>query len=297
MGKQTTGQQSGHPHSLDAVNDLQRHISGLVITVGDTGYDEARRVWNGMIDRHPVAVVRAADAGDIGPVVQFARAHGLTIDNLVAAEVLTAAGENVTASDSENSELLWGLRGGGGNFGVVSTFTFQAHPLPAEVFSGNLVYGRDRWLEALRAFEAWTRDLPAELTSIISFLVPPPGWEPGDDPLMLLGFAWASPDIAAGEEIVDRLRRAAPPDAEVVEPARWTAWQSAVDELFPRGVRGYWKNTSFDRLDDDVIQVIARRAAEQTWRGTGFDIHHMGGAVARVDEEAPRSRTGRHSSG
>ncbi|HSP75824.1 MAG TPA: FAD-binding oxidoreductase [Cryobacterium sp.] len=376
MGKQRTRQQGGVPHSFDEVNVLQRRISGHVITAGDSGYDEARRVWNGMIDRHPVAIVRAATVADIGPVVQFARtrglplavrggghnvagngtvdaglvldlggltavevnerthtvraqpgatladidratepfglavpvgvvsgtgaagltlgggvgwlsrAHGLTVDNLVAAEVVTAAGEIVTASDTENVELLWGLRGGGGNFGVVSAFVFQAHPLPAEVLSGNLVYGRDRWPEALRAFEVWTRDLPDELTSIISFMVPPPNWKLGDDPLMLLGFAWASPDIEAGEKIVDRLRRAAPPDAEVVETARWTTWQSAADELFPKGVRGYWKNTSFDRLDDDVIEIIARRAAEQTWRGTGFDIHHLGGAVARVDEDA-----------
>ncbi|WP_241972767.1 FAD-binding oxidoreductase [Cryobacterium cryoconiti] len=358
------------------MSDLQRHISGTVITAGDSGYDEARRVWNGMIDRHPVAVVRAAVAADIGPVVHFARtrglplavrggghnvagnstvdgglvldlgrltavevnerthtvraqpgatladldrvtepyglavpvgvvsgtglagltlgggvgwltrAHGLTVDNLVAAELVTSAGETVTASDSENAELLWGLRGGGGNFGVVSTFTFQAHPLPAEVLSGNLVYGRDRWTEALRAFAAWTHDLPDELTTIISFMVPPPGWNLGDDPLMMLGFAWASADLTAGYEVVDRLRRAAPPDAEAVGPARWPVWQSAADELFPQGVRGYWKNTSFDRLDDDVIQVITRRAAEQTWRGTGFDIHHMGGALARVDEDA-----------
>ena len=376
MGKQTAGQQNRHSHSFNAVSDLQRHISGLVITAGDAGYDEARRVWNGMIDRRPLAIVRAGNTGDIGPVVQFARtrglplavrggghnvagnstvdgglvldlgglttvevnerthtvraqpgatladidratepyglavpvgvvsgtgvagltlgggvgwlsrAHGLTVDNLVAAELVTSAGETVTASETENTELLWGLRGGGGNFGVVSTFTFQAHPLPAEVLTGNLIYGQDHWPEALRAFHAWTRDLPDELTSILSFMVPAPDWELGDHPLMLLGFAWASPDLDAGREIVERLRRAAPPDAEAVEPAPWTTWQSAADELFPRGVRGYWKNTSFDRFDDDVIEIIVRRGAEQTWRGTGFDIHHMGGAVARVDEDA-----------
>ena len=375
MGKQTTGQQR-HSHSFNEVNDLPRHISGQVITAGDPGYDEARRVWNGMIDRRPVAVVRAAEVADIGPVVHFARtrglplavrggghnvagngtadgglvldlgglnavevnerthtvraqpgatladldratepyglavpvgvvsgtgvagltlgggvgwltrAHGLTVDNLVAAEVLTSSGETVTASETENAELLWGLRGGGGNFGVVSSFTFQAHPLPAEVLSGNLIYGQARWPEALRAFAVWTHELPDELTSIVSFLVPPPGWDLGDEPLMLVGFAWASSDLAAGHEIVDRLRRAAQPDAELVEPVRWPAWQSAADELFPRGVRGYWKNTSFDRLGDDVIEIIMRRAGEQTWRGTGFDIHHMGGAVARVDEDA-----------
>ena len=103
---------------------------------------------------------------------------------------------------------------------------------------------------------------------------------------MFLGFAWAAGDRAEAERLVDRLRTAAPPDGEVIEPTNWTAWQSAVDFMFPKGARAYWKNTSFDRLDDPTIDVLARRAAEQTWRGTGFDIHHMEGAFGRVPEDA-----------
>ncbi len=360
----------------EVLDSLRRDVVGSVVLADDPGYDEARRVWNGMIDRYPSVVVQAASSADIAPAIEFVRnhglpiavrggghnvagngtvegglvldlggltavdvdensrtvrvepgaklgdvdratepyglavplgvvsgtgvagltlgggvgwltrAHGLSVDNLLSAEVVTASGATVQASLEENPELFWGIRGGGGNFGVVSSFTFRAHPLPAEVFSGNLFYGENRWPDALRAYEVWTRDLPDELTSVVSFMVPSPSWELGGEPLMLLGFVWASPDVAEGEQIVERMRRAAPPDGEIVEAAKWTAWQSAADELFPKGVRAYWKNTSFDRLDENVIEIIARRAGEQTWLGTGFDIHNMGGVYGRVPEEA-----------
>ena len=103
---------------------------------------------------------------------------------------------------------------------------------------------------------------------------------------MLLGFVWASPHVAEGQRVVAALRRAAPPDAEIIEPTAWASWQSAVDELFPKGVRAYWKNAPFDRLDAAVINTLTRRAGEQTWRGTGFDIHHMGGAFSQVPAHA-----------
>jgi hypothetical protein len=103
---------------------------------------------------------------------------------------------------------------------------------------------------------------------------------------LIVGFAWASADRTTGEALVGRLRAAAPPDAEEVGDMRWVEWQSAFDFMFPKGVRAYWRNTSFDRLDDEVIDVLARRGTEQTWTGTGFDVHHMGGAFGRVPEES-----------
>jgi len=237
----------------------------------------------------PLGVVSGTGVAGLtvgGGVGWLTRRYGLTADNLMAADVVTASGETVRASDTENAELFWGIRGGGGNFGVVSTFTYRAHPLGPGVFAGNLVYRQESWPRALLAYEEWTRDLPDELTSIVSFLVPPSDWDMGDQTLMLLGFAWASPDDGEGQRVVARLERAAPPDARIIEPVQWTGWQSSVDELFPRGVRAYWKNTSFDRLDGPVADVIIRRAREQAWRGTGFDIHHMGGAFGRVPQDA-----------
>jgi FAD/FMN-containing dehydrogenase len=128
--------------------------------------------------------------------------------------------------------------------------------------------------------------VPDALTTIATFVVPPPEFELGDDPVMLIGWAWAGADTAAGQRAVEALRVAAEPTLEALDPMSWTAWQSQADGLFPRGVRAYWKNTSFDALDAATIEIIARRAAEQTWPGTAFDIHHMGGAFGRVAEDA-----------
>jgi FAD/FMN-containing dehydrogenase len=208
---------------------MRQQIAGDLIMDGDPGYGKARRVWNGMIDRRPRAIVRA--------------------------------------SDSENSELFWGIRGRGGNFGVVSTFTYRAHPLGPGVFAGNLVYRQGSWPRALLAYEEWTRDLPDDLTSIVSFLVPPADWGMGDQTLMIVGFAWASPDDGEGQQVVARLERAAPPDARIIEPVQWTTWQSAVDELFPRGVRAYWKNNFMAAEDQGAAAagppIYGARAGER----------------------------------
>ncbi len=365
-------------HALSArdLETLQRDVAGRLVTTGDATYDDARSIWNGMIDRRPAAIVQAASVADIAPTIRFARAHdvplairggghnvagngtvddgivldlgklssvdveptnaevrvgpgatlgdvdratephhlavpigvisgtgmagltlgggvgwltrahGLTVDNLLGADVITAEGEQVLASPTENPELFWGLRGGGGNFGVVSRFTFRAHPMGPELVTGNLIYGADRWTAALRAYAAWTADLPDAMTSIISFLVPPPDWDLGSELLMLVGFAWASPDRAEGNRWVEKLLAAAPPTATNLEPATWTGWQSAADGLFPKGARAYWKNTSFDRLDEPTIATILARARELTWHGVAFDVHHMGGAFGRVADDA-----------
>lgn len=238
----------------------------------------------------PLGVVSATGVAGLtlgGGFGWLTRAHGLSIDNLLAADVVTADGEPVTASESINPELFWGLRGGGGNFGVVTSFTFQAHPLPAKVLSGNFVYyGEDHFLHALHSWEQWTHDLPDAMTSISSSMVPPPSWELGGGPTLLMGFCWASDDLEEGKRLIDELRRAAPPDMEAVEPVPWTEWQTAADELFPKGARAYWKNAAFDQLGPEAMSVLASKTAEQNWRGTAFDIHHMGGAMSRVPADA-----------
>jgi FAD/FMN-containing dehydrogenase len=355
---------------------LRAEIGGAVLEPGDDGYDEARRVWNGMIDRRPTAVVRAGGIADIAPTIRLARelglplairggghnvagngtveggivldlgglnavevdpearevrvaagatlgdldratephglavaagvvsgtgvagltlgggvgwltrAYGISVDNLLGVDLVTAAGKYVHASATENAELFWGVRGGGGNFGVVTSFTFRAYPLGPDILAGAFVYRASSMTEALRGWGAWSADAPDAMTTIATVLVPPADFEMGDDPIMFLGWLWASDDRTEGERAVDRLRRAAPPDDEIIEPTSWTAWQSQFDAVLPKGVRAYWKNTSFERLDDATIEVITHRATEQTWRGTAFDIHHMEGAFGRVPEDA-----------
>ena len=355
---------------------LRAAVQGRVVTPDDVGYEEARRVWNGMIDRRPGLIVQAAVADDVAPTIEFARetgltlairggghnvagngtvddgivldmgrlnsvevdpasrlvrvgagatlgdidratepyalavplgvvsgtgvagltlgggvgwltrAHGLTVDNLVSAEVVLATGQHVRASDAENRDLFWGVRGGGGNFGVVTSFTFRAHPLGPDVFAGTLVYERPRWTEALRAYVEWAVDVPDEVTTLITFMVPPVDWELGDQVLMFLGFAWAGSDRKEGEGVIGRLRIACPPDVAVLDPTRWLTFQSAFDGAMPKGVRAYWRNASFARIDGQVIETLVEHCGAQTWVGTAADLHHMGGAFGRVAEDA-----------
>lgn len=214
------------------------------------------------------------------------RPHGLTVDNLLAAEIVTAGGATVRTDRGRNPELLWALTGGGGNFGVVTSLTFAAHSIPPEVLGANLVYTRPNWGQALRAFDHWTREVPDKMTSIITAFTPPPVLEMGSDPLLVIGCAWPGTDLDAGRDCVDALASQAPPDDSEIGPTAWTEWQSAMDVLFPTGVRAYWKNTGFSELTDAVIDILCQRAAEQTWLGTAFDIHHMGGVVSRVPPDA-----------
>jgi FAD/FMN-containing dehydrogenase len=355
---------------------LEPAVRGRLVRPSDPDYDDARAVWNAMIDRRPSLIVQAAGVDDVVATIDFARrtglplairggghnvacngtveggivldlgglraidvdpaerrvrveagatlgdvdratephglvvplgvvsgtgvagltlgggvgwlvrAHGLTIDSLLEAEVVLADGERVRASATEHPELFWGLRGGGGNFGVVTAFTFRAHPLDPDVVAGSLIYERERWADALRAYAAWTADLPDEMTTLITFLVPPADWELGDRPLMVLGFAWAGAEAAAGRAVIDRLIAACRPDVSMLDPVRFTVFQTSFDAAMPKGVRAYWRNAWFAALDDATIEVIVEHCAGQAWVGTATDIHHMGGAFARVPEEA-----------
>jgi len=358
-----------------AIASLRARVTGRVLTAEDAGYDEARRVWNGMIDRRPLVIVQAATTDDVAPTIELARTtgltlairggghnvagngtvdggvvldlgaldsvevdaqaglvrtgpgatlgdidratepydlavpvgvvsgtgvagltlgggvgwlvrrHGLTIDNLVSAEVVLATGERVTASETEHADLFWGLRGGGGNFGVVTSFTFRAHPLDHDVFAGTLIFERSRWREALASFAALAPELPDDLSVLMTILVPPADWELGDRVLLLMGFAWAGADRAMGEAVVQRIQDACAPDVAVLDPTRWLTFQSAFDAALPKGSRAYWRNASFDRLDDQVIDLLVEWSGVQTY-GTAVDLHHMGGAFGRVPEDA-----------
>jgi hypothetical protein len=156
--------------------------------------------------------------------------------------------------------------------------------LRPQVFAGNLIYERPSWRAALEAYERWTADLPDELTSIISFLVPAPAWELGEDTLMLLGFTWAGNDQVEADRLIDKMRALAKPDHESIEPARWVEWQSQADDLFPPGSRAYWKNVPFDHLGNAEIEAVLDHVGRLA-HGSAVDIHHMGGAVSRVPDD------------
>jgi FAD/FMN-containing dehydrogenase len=237
----------------------------------------------------PIGVVSGTGVAGLtlgGGVGWLTRRHGLTIDNLDSAEVVLASGETVRASAGGHPDLFWGLRGGGGNFGVVTSFTFRAHPLDPDALAGSLVYERPRWGDALRAWAAWTADAPDEVTTLITFMVPPPDWDLGDRVLMFLGFAWAGAGRTEGEAVLGRLRAACEPDVALTDPTRWIDFQSAFDTAMPKGVRAYWRNAWFADMGDRLIDAIAEGCGAQEAVGTAVDLHHMGGAFGRVAEDA-----------
>lgn len=358
------------------LRSLAAALSGTLVTAADRDYDDARSLWNAMIDRRPELIVRAGGLSDIPLALDFARshhlplavrggghnvvghgtvdrgivldlracngvlvdpelrqvstgpgtvlgeldtataahglavpvgvisgtgvaglclgggfgwltrAHGLTVDNLIAAQMITPDGETVRADARTNPELLWGLRGGGGNFGVMTSFTFSAHAMPQSVLAGNLIYRAPHWSGALHALREWSSELPDAMTVIATVLVPPLEWELGTEAILAVGFAWADPDHAAGTACVERFTQLAPPDVHDVAATSWPQWQSSMDDVFPKGVRAYWKNTGIDSLDDDTIALLVEKATELTWPGTAFDLHVMGGAMGRVAQEA-----------
>ena len=154
-----------------------------------------------------------------------------------------------------------------------------------DVVAGTLIYERPRWNEALTSFVRLSADLPNELTTIITFMVPPSDWELGDQVLMFLGFAWAGGDASEGRAVVDRIAAACTPDVAVREATRWVTFQSGFDAAMPKGVRAYWRNASFGRLDATMIDTLVEHCGRQTF-GTAADLHHMGGAYGRVAEDA-----------
>ena len=342
----------------DDLATLRGAIRGRVITAADDGYDDARRVWNGMIDRRPRLDRRGRRrgrrrAGDrlcprdraaardpgrrpqrrrqrdrrrrdrAGPgpaergrgrpdgaararrcrrdgsptstgrpsrtaspsrsascpgpgvagltlgggVGWLTRAHGLTIDNLVSADVVLASGEPVRASATEHPDLFWGLRGGGGNFGVVTSFTFRAHALDPDVFAGTLVYERPRWTEALEAFVGWTADAPRRADDahhLHGAAARVGAWRRCPDvPRLRVGRRRSGRGRALDR---DGSRRPARPDVAVLDPTRWITFQSAFDAMMPNGVRAYWRNHSFERLDAELD-----RGPRRALRRAGLD--------------------------
>lgn len=364
------------PEARPALLRLRDRLEGDFIEPGDEAYEQARAVWNGMIDKYPLAIVRAASVADVAPVLETARETGLplavrggghsiaglgtiddgivldlgglrevtvdpehrlvtagpgaraadvdaataphrlavplgtvstpgiagmtlgggvgwlvrraglALDRLVSAEVITAAGTHLTASTSENPDLFWGLRGGGGNFGVVTSFTYRAVPLPETVLGATLFYQPARWRRALAAFERWSRGLPDTLTTILTVMVMPEDLGMGDEAWLMIRCAYVGDDVRAGNLLLDRLRRAAPPDDQTSGPISWPQWQSAMDGLYPDGARGFWRNASFSRMDEDALDALTAIASAIPGRGTAVDIHHLGGAFARVPEDS-----------
>ncbi len=365
--------------SPEVVDKLKREIRGALLTLGDPGYDDARSVWNAMIDRRPALIVRCAGAADVLAAVRFARDYGLllavkggghniagsavcdgglmldlspmrsvhvdpwnrtarvepgailadldreaqafglatslginsttgvagltlgggfgwlsrsfghTIDNLLAADVVTAAGQLVRASTEENADLFWGLRGGGGNLGIVTSFTLQLHPLGPTVLAGLIVYPFDQAPELLRRYRAFVATAPDALTVwTVLRKAPPLPFLPADvhgKEVVVFALLYAG-DVAEGERLIAPLRTFATPVGEHVGPLPFCAWQAAFDPLLTPGARNYWKSHDFAELSDAAIDLMVDYARRLPSPECEIFIAHLDGAAGRVATEA-----------
>jgi len=217
------------------------------------------------------------------------RKFGLTIDNLISADVVTADAKLVRASDKENQDLFWALRGGGGNFGVVTSFEFKLHPLGPEVLSGLVVHPLDQAGELLSEFRRIAKEAPDELTTWVVMRQAPPlpflptEWHGKE---VLIFAACYSGDMKEGEKATKALRALGKPIVDVISPHLFTGWQAAFDPLLTPGARNYWKSHDFTDLPDAGIKVILDGVRTLPSPESEVFIAHVGGAMARVAPNA-----------
>jgi FAD/FMN-containing dehydrogenase len=345
-------------------------FQGTLIRPRDTGYDEARRVWNAAIDRRPALIARCANEEDAARALGHAREHGLpvsirggghniagsaiseggvvvdfsdlrgvdvdparriarvqpgarwadvdrasqvnglatpagivsdtgvaglsrrwglTSDNLLAAHVVLADGRRRRAADDENPDLFWAIRGGGGNFGIVTEFEFELHQLGTEVLAGPLLYRVEQADEVLHAYREFIVDAPPELAVFPNLRTAPAvDWVPpelqGADVLVLIA-CWSG-DIDAGAAILEPLRRAIPPAADLIMRKPYVAHQSMFDAGVPAGWGYYWKSHDLPPLTDGAIDVLVRMGWRKTSPSSFSLVFHLGGAIADRPEDA-----------
>ena len=217
------------------------------------------------------------------------RKFGLACDNLAAADVVTSYGELVHTSETENPELLWGLRGGGGNFGIVTQFELELHPLGPMVYAGPIFYPAAAAGDLLRAFRAWAGDAPDEITALVNLTTAPP--------LPVIPEEWHGKKVAAfiaastgpmqaSEGLVGTFREVAEPIADLLGPMPYQGIQTLIDPLWPKGIQSYFKSANLRRLDDELVDALCAIHLAAPGPQCEIHVHQMGGAVARVDDGA-----------
>jgi FAD/FMN-containing dehydrogenase len=217
------------------------------------------------------------------------RKYGLSSDNLVEAELVTADGNVVKASADENPDLFWAIRGGGGNFGVVTSFTFQLHEVGPEVAFAATFYPLEEAAEVMRRWRSYVESAPDEVTSTCVTITFPANPELPeaihDRPVIIVGGVHTG-DVEAGLAEMQPLRELGTVLFDMSGPTPFVGVQSGFDPLFPRDtLRAYWKSQYLDELSDEAIDTIAAKAQDRPAPLTLVNTFHMGGAIARVGEE------------
>ena len=361
----------------EALQAFGMQMRGSVLTSEDPGYDEARKIWNGLIDRRPAIIAQCTGAADVVDAVTFAREnglvvsikggghnvagnavndgglvidlspmrgvhvdpsagtvrvqggatlgdmdretqlfglavpagvvsttgvagltlhggvghlrrkHGLSIDNLLSVDIVTADGEVRRASATENEDLFWAVRGAGSNFGVVTSFEFQAHLVGPDVMVGAIFYPLADLPELLPAWGDYMTSAPEEVSSLaFAWSVPPHEPFPPElhgTPVVVVAGAYAGA-VADGEPVVQPLRELGKPLLDLSGPWPWLGLQSGFDALFPARGLYYWKSRALAELSDAAIADIADFAARRPAPLSDITIWHQGGAMSRVGE-------------
>ncbi|MGZ6670322.1 MAG: FAD-binding oxidoreductase [Solirubrobacteraceae bacterium] len=361
------------------VAGLDGSFAGELIGPDHPGYERARRVWNGTVDRRPALIARCTGAEDVGSALGFARdrglalavrggghnvagnavcddgvvldlstmkaididperriarvepgvllgeldaatqafglatptgnvsktgvagltlggglgwiarLHGAACDNVLAAEVVTADGRLVRASEDENPDLLWGLRGGGGNFGVVTAFEYRLHEVGPQVLAGGVVHAFADAPRVFRFFADFVAEAPDELSVVAStFRAAPPLPVPPEfhgELVTVLALCYAG-DLAEGERVVEPLRRFGAPLADLVAPMTYTALQTASDASYPDGQRNYWKSHYVDEISAETIARLIEHGPRVRAPLSSFYFQHLGGAIGRPSPDA-----------
>jgi len=362
-----------------AVGALRGRFRGALLRHGEEGYEEARRVWNGAIDRRPVLIARCAGTDDVVEVVRFARErdlpvsvrggghavaghavvddglmidlslmrsvlvdssartaragggvllgeldwatqrfglatvagimsetgiggltlggglghlmrkHGLTVDNLLSVDLVTADGERMHVDAETEPELFWGLRGGGGNFGIATAFEYRLHPVGPVVLGGPIAWPLEQAGEVFRFLRDYAPEAPDELGIVFSTrMAPPAPFVPPDQfgkPVVMVVPVWAG-HVAEGQKAIAPLRRLGTPIADFVRPAPYLSVQSLMDAGNPHGMHYYWRSQRLPTPTDDVLDAMTAqtKAIEAPLSYVaGFAV---GGAVTRVHPEA-----------
>lgn len=373
------GTRTGASIPMQALETLRGAVRGGVVVPGDDGYDSARAVWNGMIDRRPAVIARCTGTADVAAAIRFAREHGLplaarggghnvagtavphggvlldlspmnsvrvdaerrtvragggarlgdidhetsayglavplgvvsetgvgglalhggmgflmrrfglTSDNLVAADVVLGDGRVVHADEQRNADLLWALRGGGGGFGVVTSFEFRAHPVEPEVWVAIVMHPLDHAADVLRFFLAYAASAPDEVMPLALL------WNSPDDPSLpesardrpvVVTAACCTSPLDLGETLIRPLREFGTPLLDLSGTFPFAAAQTLFDADYPNGRHYYWKSLFLSGIDDAAIEALVAHARRRPTNISSLDIWVLGGAVARVPPDA-----------
>ena len=220
-----------------------------------------------------------------GGIGWLMRKYGLAADNLIGADVVTADGRLVHACDSENRELFWGLRGGGGNFGIVTQFEFELHPIPEAIYAGPIFYSADADRDLLRRFRDWAPGLSDDVSTLVNLTTAPP--------LPVIPQEWHGRKVAAfvaasagpveeGEGHVRDIRAVAEPVADLLGPMPYKVIQTLLDPLWAKGIHAYFKATNLSRLDDELIERLIELHHRAPGPQAEIHVQQLGGAIGRV---------------